>query len=82
MKHRRDSQEYNANNFKHTDLDQNGYVDWEEYITPVGIYFILQLEYTFFLRKLFSTILCVFKAGNVYLEEHYGWFLSKGNSKM
>ncbi|XP_065909737.1 45 kDa calcium-binding protein-like [Dysidea avara] len=35
MKHRRDSQEYNANNFKHTDLDHNGYVEWEEYIRPI-----------------------------------------------
>jgi len=37
MKHRKESQEYNANDFKYTDLDHDGYVEWEEYERPVSV---------------------------------------------
>ena len=31
MKHRQETQEYNTDFFKLTDLNNNGYLEWEEY---------------------------------------------------
>ena len=38
MKHRKETLEYNTDVFKHTDLDSNGYLEWEEYIGMVRDY--------------------------------------------
>ena len=35
MKHRKETQEYNSDIFKHTDTDNNGYLEWEEYVKMV-----------------------------------------------
>ena len=37
MKHRKETQEYNSDVFKQTDLDNNGYLDWKDYIGMVKI---------------------------------------------
>ena len=35
MKHRKETQEYNTDVFKHSDTDNNGYLEWAEYVGMV-----------------------------------------------